>query len=269
MRQLARRVISGGVAALMLAGVALSAQTVSTQKPFEPRVSQPGKDVVWVPTPQPTVDAMLDLAKLTKDDFLVDLGSGDGIIVITAAKRGARAMGVEFNPDMVAYAEGRAKEAGVTGRATFKQGDFFKTDFSQATVLTMFLLPSLNEALRPTILNMKPGTRVVTNTFRMGSGDDEWLPETEHRVEPCATSWCTAILYVVPAKVEGSWKTNTGTLELTQKYTTLSGRMGNNPITDGKVLGYGISFTAGGTKYSGTVSADGKSITGANLNATR
>jgi hypothetical protein len=272
MTQFARRAISGGVAVVLLAGVALSAQTVpaqGTQKPFEPRVSQPGKDVVWVPTPQATVDAMLNLAKLNKDDFLVDLGSGDGIIVISAAKRGARAMGVEFNPDMVAYAEGRAKEAGVTARATFKQGDFFKTDFSQATVLTMFLLPSLNEALRPTILSMKPGTRVVTNTFRMGSGDDEWLPETEHRVEPCSSSWCTAILYVVPAKVDGTWKTSNGELTLSQKYTTVTGMMGSNTISDGKVLGYDISFTAGGTKYSGTVSADGKSIKGANLNASR
>lgn len=271
MTHFARRVISGGVAAVMLAGVALSAQTVSAQppKPFEPKVAQPGKDVVWVPTPQATVDAMLNLAKLTKDDFLVDLGSGDGIIVITAAKRGARAMGVEFNPDMVAFAENRAKEAGVTGKATFKQGDFFKTDFSQANVLTMFLLSSLNEALRPTILNMKPGTRVVTNTFRMGSGDDEWKPETEVRVDGCETSWCTAILYIVPAKVEGTWKTNSGTLTLTQKFTEVGGAMGSATISEGKVLGNDITFTAGGTKYSGTVSADGKSIKGANWSASR
>jgi hypothetical protein len=270
MTQFARRVISGGVAAMMLAGVALSAQTATaTQKPFEPKVGQPGKDVVWVPTPQATVDAMLNLAKLTKDDFLIDLGSGDGITVITAAKRGARAMGIEFNPDMVALAEQRAKEAGMSARATFKQGDFFKTDFSQANVLTMFLLPSLNEALRPTILNMKPGTRVVTNTFRMGSGTDEWIPETEVRVDGCETSWCTAILYVVPVKVEGTWKTNSGTLTLTQNYTQVGGAMGSATITEGKVLGYDITFTAGGTRYAGTVSADGKSIKGSNWSATR
>src|SRR5688572_23246876 len=132
MTHFARRVISGGVAAMMLAGVALSAQTVTaeTQKPFEPRVSQPGKDVVWVPTPQSTVDAMLNLAKLTKDDFLVDLGSGDGIIVITAAKRGARAMGVEFNPDMVAFAEGRAKEAGVFFFSSRRRHTIFDCDWS-------------------------------------------------------------------------------------------------------------------------------------------
>lgn len=274
MRQFARRVISGGVAAVLVAGVALSAQTATaqgaaTQKPFEPKVGQPGKDVVWVPTPQVTVDAMLNLAKLTKDDFLVDLGSGDGVTVITAAKRGARAMGVEFNPDMVALAEQRAREAGMTERATFKNGDFFKTDFSQANVLTMFLLPSLNEALRPTILNMKPGTRVVTNTFRMGSGDDEWKPETEVRVEGCESSWCTAILYVVPAKVEGAWKMGANTLTLTQKFTEVSGTLGASVISAGKILGYDISFTAGGTKYAGTVSADGKTIKGTNWSASR
>lgn len=273
MTQFARRVVSGGIAAVFVAGVALSAQTVATQgaatqKPFEPQVGQSGKDVVWVPTPQVTVDAMLNLAKLTKDDFLIDLGSGDGITVISAAKRGARAMGIEFNPDMVALAQQRAKEAGMTRRATFVQGDFFKTDFSKANVLTMFLLPSLNVQLRPLILDMKPGTRVVTNTFRMGSGDDEWMPETEVRVDGCETSWCTAILYVVPAKVEGAWKMGSNTLTFTQKFQMLSGTMGSAPI-EGKLVGYDIAFTAGGTKYTGRVSEDGKSIKGANWSATR
>lgn len=258
----------------MLAGAALAAQTVTTQgtgtqKPFEPKVGQAGKDVVWVPTPQATVDAMLNLAKLTKDDFLIDLGSGDGITVITAATRGATALGIEFNPDMVALAQQRAKEAGVSGRARFRQGDFFKTDFSQANVLTMFLLPSLNVQLRPIILDMKPGTRVVTNTFRMGSGDDEWLPETEQRVDGCETSWCTAILYVVPAKVDGVWKMDSRTLTLTQKFTGIGGTIGTMPITEGKVLGYDVTFTAGGQHYAGTVSADGKTIVGVNWRATR
>jgi len=275
MTHFARRVIFSGVAAVMVAGAGLAAQTVATQgaatqKPFEPRSGQAGKDVVWVPTPQPVVDAMLNLAKLTKDDFLIDLGSGDGITVITAAKRGARAMGIEFNPDMVALSEQRAKEAGMTQRATFKQGDFFKTDFSQANVLTMFLLPSLNVQLRPLILDMKPGTRVVTNTFRMGYGDDEWLPEAEQRVENCDSSYCTAILYIVPAKVDGVWKMGANTLTLTQKFQMVTGTMGSStPITEGKVLGYDISFTAGTTKYTGRVSADGKSIKGANWSATR
>ncbi len=253
----------------MVAGAVLAAQVATTQKPFEPKVGQAGKDVVWVPTPQATVDAMLDMATLTKNDFLVDLGSGDGITVITAARRGARAMGVEFNPDMVALAQKRAAEAGMSARATFVQGDFFKTDFSQANVLTMFLLPSLNEQLRPTILNMKPGTRVVTNTFRMGSGEDEWLPEDEKRVDPCETSWCTAILYVVPAKVNGAWKMGASTLTLTQKFQMLSGTMGTAAITEGKMLGYDITFTVADTKYSGRVSEDGRTIQGTNWSASR
>jgi hypothetical protein len=267
MTEFARRVISGGVAIVVVAGTVLAAQVATTQKPFEPRVGQAGKDVVWVPTPQPTVDAMLDMAKLTKSDFLIDLGSGDGITVITAARRGARAMGIEFNPDMVALAEQRAKEAGMSERATFKQGDFFKTDFSQANVLTMFLLPSLNVQLRPMILDMKPGTRVVTNTFRMGNDDDEWMPENEARVEPCETSWCTAILYIVPAKVEGAWTMGSSTLTFTQKFQMVSGTMGSAAISDGKLTGYDITFTAAGRKYAGRVSEDGKTIKGANWSA--
>ncbi|MSO48876.1 MAG: class I SAM-dependent methyltransferase [Acidobacteria bacterium] len=279
MTEFARRVISGGAAVAVLAGAVLAAQVATTQKPFEPKVGQAGKDVVWVPTPQPTVDAMLDMAKLTKSDFLVDLGSGDGITVITAAKRGARAMGVEFNPDMVALARQRAEEAGMSASATFVQGDFFKTDFSKANVLTMFLLPSLNEQLRPTILNMKPGTRVVTNTFRMGSGEDEWLPEAEKRVDPCETSWCTAILYVVPAKVAPDdrpldevrfqgppepsvWSMNGQVLKLYQKFQFVTGLLGNAAITEGKLLGYDITFTVGGQHYTGRVSEDGKMIKG-------
>jgi hypothetical protein len=135
--------------------------------------------------------------------------------------------------------------------------------------LTMFLLPSLNESLRPTILNMRPGTRVVTNTFRMGSGEDEWLPETEQRVEGCDSSYCTAILYVVPAKVAGTWKMGTNTLTLNQKFTVVSGTMGSAAISEGKLLGNDITFTAGGTKYAGRVSDDGKTMKGANWSASR
>ena len=136
-------------------------------KPFEPYSGQPGKDVVWVPSPQALVDRMLDMAKVTPKDYLIDLGSGDGRTVITAAKRGITAMGVEFNPDMVALSKRNAADAGVSDKATFVQGDIFETDFSKADVVTMFLLSSLNLRLRPTLLNMKPGTRVVSNTFDM------------------------------------------------------------------------------------------------------
>src|SRR6476660_6270426 len=129
-------------------------------KDFQPEVGQAGKDVVWVPTPQALVDKMLDMAKVTPKDYVIDLGSGDGRTVITAAKRGAKALGIEYNPDMVALSKENAQKAGVTSRAEFRQADLFKTDLSQATVITMFLLPEINRKLRPTILKLKPGTRV-------------------------------------------------------------------------------------------------------------
>ena len=142
---------------------AWSSAHAQSAKPYVPQEYQAGKDVVWVPTAQTLVDRMLDMAKLTPQDYLVDLGSGDGRTVITAAKRGAKALGVEYNPDMVELSKRNAEKAGVTGKATFVKADIFKTDFSQATVITLFLLPELNLKLRPTILAMKPGTRVVSN----------------------------------------------------------------------------------------------------------
>src|SRR5690349_3645896 len=145
----------------------LPSLALAQTKPFEPTVGQAGKDVVWVPTDQRLVDKMLDMAKVTPQDYLMDLGSGDGRTVITAAKRGVRAEGIEYNPDMVDLAKRNAAAAGVADRVTFVRADIFETDFSKATVLTLFLLPQLNERLRPTILNMKPGTRVVSNSFDM------------------------------------------------------------------------------------------------------
>ena len=170
---------------------------------FEPTVGQPGKDVVWVPTPQALVDKMLDMAKLTPQDYHMDLGSGDGRTVITAVKRGARSTGVEYNPDMVDLAKRNAVAAGVGDKAQFIRGDIFETDFSKAQVLTLFLLPSLNLRLRPTILNMAPGTRVVSNSFTM----EAWQPDETVNVGGDCTSWCTAHLWIVPAKVRahGSW----------------------------------------------------------------
>src|SRR6188472_642288 len=153
------------IVAYLLAATSASAQTQT--KPFEPTVGQAGKDVVWVPTPQALVERMLDLAKLTPQDFLMDLGSGDGRTVITAAKRGATAQGIEYNPDMVELSKKNAAAAGVTAKATFVKADLFETDFSKAQVITMFLLPSINMRLRPQILKMRPGTRIVANTFTM------------------------------------------------------------------------------------------------------
>ena len=170
----------------------MSAQT----KPFEPTVGQAGKDVVWVPTPQALVEKMLDLAKVTPQDFVMDLGSGDGRTVITAAKRGASAQGIEYNPDMVDLSKKNAEAAGVSDKATFTKADLFETDFSKAQVVTMFLLPSINMRLRPTILKMKPGTRIVSNTFTM----EDWEPDETETIGGDCVSWCTAHLWIVPAQ---------------------------------------------------------------------
>ena len=218
----ARRTVRSVVPALVVSLCAANAWAQeSTQKPFEPQVGQAGKDVVWVPTPQTLVDKMLDMAKVTPQDFVIDLGSGDGRTVITAAKRGARAMGIEYNPDMVALSERNAKTAGVTDKATFVKADLFETDFSKATVVTMFLLPSINLKLRPKILDMKPGTRIVANSFNM----EDWEADETETVGGDCTSWCTALLWIVPAKVEGTWTTPKGDLKLTQQFQKVTGTL--------------------------------------------
>jgi hypothetical protein len=232
-------------------------------KPFEPTVGQPGKDVVWVPSPQALVDKMLDMAKLTPQDYLMDLGSGDGRTVITAAKRGATAVGVEYNPDMVALSKKNAEKEGVAGKATFMQADLFKTDLSKATVITMFLLPSINMQLRPSLLNLKPGTRIVSNTFTM----EDWQPDETFSVPNPCVSWCTALLWIIPAKVQGTWKMPQGNLTLTQQFQMLTGTLGTTPISEGKVNGDEITFTAGGTKYTGRL--NGNTIQGQGWSASR
>lgn len=247
-------VLSLAVAHLSVAGPAEQAAT--TQKPFEPQVGQAGKDVVWVPTPQALVDKMLDMAKVTPQDFVMDLGSGDGRTVITAAKRGIRAMGIEYNPDMVELSKKNAEAAGVTDKATFVKADLFETDFSKATVITMFLLPSINMQLRPKILDLKPGTRIVSNSFTMEDWEDD---ETATITEDCP-NWCTAHFWIVPAKVQGVWQTPHGELTLTQQFQMVSGTLGSTPISGGRLRGDEITFTAGGAKYTGKV--DGSSMKG-------
>ena len=232
------------------------AQVAAPPKPYEPQVGQGGKDVVWVPTPQALVDKMLDMAKVTPADFVMDLGSGDGRTVITAAKRGSHAMGIEYNPDMVALSTKNAAAAGVSDKATFVKADLFETDFSKAQVITMFLLPSINLKLRPTILNLKPGTRVVSNTFTM----EDWEADETATVSDGCTSWCTALLWIVPAKVEGTWTMPAGELTLTQTFQKIAGRLGSQPISDGKLRGNQISFKVGDVTYGGTV--EGNTIKG-------
>jgi hypothetical protein len=220
---------------------------------YEPQVGQQGKDVVWVPTPQALVDKMLDMAQVTSKDYLIDLGSGDGRTVITAAKRGARALGIEYNPDLVELSTRAAAKEGVSGTAKFIKADIFQSDFSEANVLTMFLLSSINLKLRPKILDLRPGTRVVSNTFDMG----EWQPDETGRAEGC-NQWCTAYLWIVPAKVAGSWRLAGGQLTLEQSFQKITGTLttGNvsAPITNGKLSGDRIAFTAAGKEYNGQVS---------------
>jgi SAM-dependent methyltransferase len=221
---------------------------------FKPEVGQDGKDVVWVPTPQALVDKMLDMAKVTPKDYVIDLGSGDGRTVITAAKRGSKALGIEYNPDMVELSKRNAAKAGVSDKATFTKADLFESDFSDAQVITMFLLSSINMKLRPKILDLKPGTRIVSNTFDMG----EWKPDETAKVEGC-TNWCTAHLWIVPAKVDGTWKTPQGDLTLKQTFQMVSGSLKNgNVITpiSGKLNGDQLSFTAGGAQYTGRVNGN-------------
>jgi len=249
--------------AVCLSFVAATAFAQTKPKPYKPESGQAGKDVVWVPTPQPLVEKMLDMAKVTPRDVVMDLGSGDGRTVITAAKRGATAVGVEYNPDMVELSKHNADEAGVNGKATFVKADLFETDLSKPTVITMFLLPQINLKLRPKILDLKPGTRIVANSFTM----DDWeADETATITEDC-TSWCTALLWIVPAKVEGTWTSPQGDLVLKQTFQMVSGTISGQPITDGRLRGDELTFMAGASKH--TAKVNGNTMQGSNWTATK
>ena len=217
-------------------------------QPDAPRLNQPGKDVQWVPTPPALVEKMLDLAGLTPKDRLVDLGSGDGVLVIAAARRGAHARGIEYDRGLVEFSKRKAAEAGVSQLTRFVRGDIFKTDFSDATVVTTFLLPSMNLRLRPTFLAMKPGTRIVANTFAIA----DWQPDESVAIEPCER-WCTALLWIVPAHVGGTWRSPKGDLTLTQKFQMMSGTLGREPIENGRLRGEEISFMVSKATYRGRV----------------
>jgi hypothetical protein len=245
------RVAPAAAAVLLSAAVVLSAtvgaqSTAAPKQEYTPNVGQEGKDVIWVPTPQSLVERMLQMAGTKPTDYVVDLGSGDGRTVITAAKKfGARALGIEYNPDMVELAKRNAEKEGVAGKAQFMKADIFETDFSQANVLTLYLLPSLNLKLRPTILNMQPGTRVVSHAFTM----DDWQPD-----QTDSSEGRTAYLWIVPAKVQGTWRVEVaggsprayeGAFE--QKFQNLEGsfKAENKALLlrNGKLKGDTISFT--------------------------
>ena len=225
---------------------------VGAQTPtYEPTPGQAGKDVVWVPTPPELVEKMLDMAQVTPQDIVMDLGSGDGRNIIAAAKRGARAIGVEFNPEMVALSRRKAQEAGVADRATFIEGDMFEADISKATVLALFLLPSNLDKLAPKFLALRPGTRIVNNTFVVTG----WEPDATETIAGSCTSWCTSHFNIVPAKVAGTWRLGTADLTLSQNFQMVSGSLGTTTIS-GRLRGEQITFTAGDTQYTGKVAGD-------------
>src|SRR5262245_35634465 len=190
---------------------------IAAQMP--PQIGQPGKDVVWVPTVPALVERMLDLAHVAPADEVIDLGSGDGRTVIAAARRGAHATGIEFNADLVDLATRSAAGERLADRATFVRADLFETDLSRATVVTMFLLPEINLRLRPKILALAPRTRIVSNTFAMG----DWRPDEPSTIDSGCVNWCTALLWIVPARIGGGWKLPQGELHLTQAYQIFGG----------------------------------------------
>ena len=236
---------------LTVAVVSMATLAPAQQKPFQPEVGQPGKDVVWVPTPEAMVEKMMEMGEITPQDYVIDLGSGDGRNVIAAAKRGAQALGVEYNPDMVDLSKRLAKEAGVPDKALFVRGDMYEADISKATVMALFLLPSNLLQLRPKFADLRPGTRIVSNTFSI----QDWTPEKTETISDCS-SWCTAMLYIVPAKVEGTWRLPQGELSLKQTFQTVNGTLttaGKSTELTGKVRGTQITWSAGGQEYSGVV----------------
>jgi len=219
----------------------------AAQTRFEPQVGQAGKDVIWVPTPDDVVDRMLTMAQVTPKDFVMDLGAGDGKIAIAAARKfGARAVGIEYNAEMVKHANANAAAAGVAGngagKALIRHGDIFQTDFSQATVITLYLLPALNMKLRPQLLAMRPGTRVVSHSFTM----EDWQAD-----EVSSMDGRRAYFWIVPAQVMGNWTLdlNGQKLDMTleQVFQKISGTLALQPIhaglRDAKLHGSAISFS--------------------------
>jgi len=222
---------------------ALPAAAQQKDKAYEPQVGQAGKDVIWVPTPDEVVERMLRMAQVTANDYVVDLGAGDGKIAIAAAKKmGARSLGIEYNPDMAKHAQRQVENAGVSGKAKVVQGDIFASDFTTATVVTMYLLPALNMKLRPQILAMRPGTRVVSHSFNM----EDWEPD-----ETSSMDGRRAYLWIVPANVMGGWSLDLGgeraDLTLEQKFQKLDGHVQLGTIQAGlretRLRGFLISFT--------------------------
>ena len=229
-------------AAAFFAASFLFALPAAAQKAYEPQVGQAGKDVIWVPTPDEVVNRMLRMAQVTANDLVFDLGAGNGKIAIAAAKLGAKAVGVEYNPDLAKHAQGNVVAAGVTDKARIVQGDIFATDFSQATVVTMYLLPALNMKLRPTILSMRPGTRVVSHSFTMEDWEADEISSMDGR---------RAYFWVVPAQVNGSWALEAGSekseIAFEQRFQKIEGTVSfgaamQGGLRDARLRGFSIGF---------------------------
>jgi precorrin-6B methylase 2 len=238
-----------------LAVAAAAACLAATGARAQVVIGQDGKDVVYLPTPPELVEAMLDLARVTAQDYVVDLGSGDGRIVIAAAKRGARALGIEYDTNLVALSEANAVRAGVHERATFVEADLFESDFSQATVVTTFLVADIMVRLKPQFAALRPGSRVVSNAFTI----EGWAPDRTVKLEACS-AWCTAHLSIVPAQVEGRWRFGAGELTLTQDFQMIAGTLVTSgtraAIGDGRIDGDRITFRTAQGRYSGRVAGD-------------
>jgi hypothetical protein len=230
------------LACAAVAAVLSTPVLAQTGKEYQPQVGQQGKDVIWVPTPDEIVERMLTMAQVKPADYVVDLGAGDGKIAIAAGKKGAKSLGIEYNPDMAKHAQGNVEKAGVADKTRIIQGDIFATDFKSATVVTMYLLPALNLKLRPTILAMKPGTRVVSHSFTM----DDWEPD-----ETSSLDGRRAYFWLVPANVQGPWKVSVAggeSMDVTidQRFQKLEGTVNLGPVQGGlreaRLSGANISF---------------------------
>lgn len=256
MRALTSRPLAIVTVFVIVTLAAITVASAQTQaKPYEPEIGQGGKDVVWVPTPPALVEKMLDMAQVTRDDLVMDLGSGDGRNIIAAAKRGARAIGVEYNPEMVALATRLAQEAGVADRASFVVGDMFTADISKATVMALFLLPDNLERLGPTLLGLAPGTRLVLNTF----GVPEWEHDAREDLGESCGSWCTALLYYVPARLAGTWTTTRGELTLRQEFQMVAGTLtdgGQVTKVTGRLRGRDLTLSVDGDTLRASVTGD-------------
>lgn len=229
--------------AVLACFAALGSAWADPCKDLAPTRGQSGKDVIWIPTPEPLIDKMLTAAKVTAQDRVFDLGAGDGIIAITAARKfGAQSVGVEFNPKMADYARCKVQEAGMTEKVRIITGDIFVENFSSANVVTLYLLPDLNLRLRPTLLKMKPGTRIVSHAFNMG----DWEPD-----ETMSHEYARGYFWVVPAQVEGDWmfsgmEGGPMRVSLRQTYQNIGGmftRASNTqPLVGARLRGEDISF---------------------------